>query len=74
MQNLNLCEIYNDTRPEGYKAEIGNQSQISSIWLAEMVTIRHFSQSDAWDLRLVSILSFITLGPDYVMFQQYQLA
>jgi hypothetical protein len=33
-------------RAEDYKTEIGNQSQISSIWLAEMATGRHFSQSD----------------------------
>jgi hypothetical protein len=39
---------------EDYKTEIRNQSQIWSIWLAEMAT----------SLRLVSILSFITLGPD----------
>jgi hypothetical protein len=49
---------------QGYKTEHGNQSQISSIWLDEMATSHHFSQSDAWDLRLVSNLSFITFSPD----------
>ena len=42
----------------------GDQSQISIIWLAEMVTGRYISQSDAWDLRLVSKLVFMILGPD----------
>jgi hypothetical protein len=51
------------TRSQGYKTKIGNQSQISSIWLAEMLTSRHFSQSDAYDLRLVSNVSFITSTP-----------
>jgi hypothetical protein len=32
--------------------------------LAEMATCLHFSQSDPWDLRLVSILSFIILMPN----------
>jgi hypothetical protein len=30
----------------GYKTEHGNQSQISSIRLAEMATSRHFNESD----------------------------
>jgi hypothetical protein len=48
---------------EDYKTDNRNQSQISSIWLAEMATTRHSSHSDPWDLRLVSSLSFIILGP-----------
>jgi hypothetical protein len=39
---------------QDYTTEIGNQSQISSIWLDEMATSHNFSQSDARDLRLVS--------------------
>jgi hypothetical protein len=36
-----------------------------------MVTGRHFSQSDAWDLRLVSNLSFINFSPDWLVTSQF---
>jgi hypothetical protein len=49
---------------QDYKTENENQSQISRVWLAEMATGSHFSQSDAWDLRLVSNLSFIIVSSD----------
>jgi hypothetical protein len=51
-------------RAQDYKTKIGDLSQISTIWLAEMVTSRHFSQSDFGDLRLVSRFSFMILGTD----------
>jgi hypothetical protein len=50
---------------QDHKTQSGDQTQISSIWLAEMPTGRHFSQSDAWDLSLVSNLSFMILGPGW---------
>jgi hypothetical protein len=48
---------------QDHKTKSGDLSHISSIWLAEMATVCHFRQSDAWDLRLVSNLSFMILGP-----------
>jgi hypothetical protein len=67
---LNPCStlawyLYNylaSCRAQDHKTWFGDQSQISSIWLAEMMTSCIFSQSDAWDLRLVSKPSFMILG------------
>jgi hypothetical protein len=50
-------------RAQDNKTKTGDQSQISSIWLAEMATGHHFSQSDAWYMRLVSKLRYMILGP-----------
>jgi hypothetical protein len=55
--------LSNNTRAQDHKTEIGDQTQLSSIWLAEMATSHHFSQSDAWDLSLVSSFSFMILDP-----------
>ncbi len=52
----------NYTRDQDHKTKIGDQSQISSIWMAVMVS--NFNQSDAWDLRLVSSFSLMILGLD----------
>jgi hypothetical protein len=52
----------NSTLAQDNKTKIGDQSQISSIWLAEITTSRHFSQSDAGYWRLVSRLSFLIFG------------
>jgi hypothetical protein len=48
-RGLNICLVFvyeTLQRPKDYKTDNGNQSQISSICLAEMVASRHFSQSD----------------------------
>jgi hypothetical protein len=45
---------YTCTWAQDHKTKAGDQTQISG---------RHFSQSDAWDLSLVSKLSFLILGP-----------
>jgi hypothetical protein len=56
---LSICVQY-------HKAKTGDQSQISSILLAEIETFLHCSHSDAWDLRLVFKLSFFILGPNWL--------
>jgi hypothetical protein len=66
--NKAICDSNNDNSwSQGYKTENGNLSQISRIWLAEMATHLHFSQSDAWDLRLVSNLSFIIFSAVWLL-------
>jgi hypothetical protein len=51
-----------ETRTQERKTEIRDQSQISSIWFAEMLTSRHFRQSDDCNSRLVCWFSFMILG------------
>jgi hypothetical protein len=62
---LHICFYYNrNTKAEDYKTEIGDQSQISRIWLAEMENSLKSQASDAWDFNLVYIISFIIFRPD----------
>jgi hypothetical protein len=61
VSDFNLFYAFQCIIKFSHKTKVGDKSQISSIWLTEMVTGRHFSQSDAWDLRLISSCSFMIL-------------